>query len=428
MEKKNDNTLWIILAALLVCVGLIGCKALGRTALAAQAGDAVRLQKMAGELSLPSSLTQVRDHLPRALLDSPSALPPESSSESAPAPVLEAPSASGGTQQQAPASPESETSSAPESAAPSSASAAPESPSSASSAPSSASQTPSSAPEASSSAVETPASSSETGGASDNAAAADEQLSIMAYGKVMTGGALDLLSRIVDDEMGSPYHKESLKALTVAVYSVIKNYNARGQYPTFYPNDSADPVVVAAVREVLGQAVYYNGSYANTPFFAISCGVTTSSKNVWGYAYPYLISVDSSIDTTYSKYQVDKTVSSAQMAEKVRDALGVDLTAYSSDPSAWLEIQSRTDGLYVGALRVGDTVITGRRFREGVLGLRSAAFDIRYDAASDCFTVTTYGYGHGVGMSAIGAHLYASREGWDYLQILAHYYPGTTVK
>ena len=98
----------------------------------------------------------------------------------------------------------------------------------------------------------------------------------------------------------------------------------------------------------------------------------------------------------------------------------------NDDPATWLEITSRTDGKYVGTVRVGNTTTTGRKIRESILGLRSHAFDISYDADSRIFTVTTYGYGHGVGMSQTGSMLYA-RQGWTYVQILNHYYPGTTV-
>lgn len=249
----------------------------------------------------------------------------------------------------------------------------------------------------------------------------------MVNGSVMTGDALDILSRVVEDEMGSPYHEECLKAMTVAVYSVIKNYNARGQYPVFYPENTASAKVTNAVKSVIGQAAYYKGSYANTTFFAVSCGVTTTAKSVWGYGYDYLVSVDSSIDTTYAKYEVQTTRTAAQVASAVQSKLGVDLTA-TADKAQWIEVLTRTDGLYVGSVRVGDRTVTGRYFRENIMGLRSAAFDVEYSASADSFTFTTYGYGHGVGMSAIGAHLYASERGWDYIQILEHYYPGVTIK
>ncbi len=42
------------------------------------------------------------------------------------------------------------------------------------------------------------------------------------------------------------------------------------------------------------------------------------------------------------------------------------------------------------------------------------------------FTFTVYGYGHGVGMSQLGALAY-SRQGWGYKDILFHYYPGTVL-
>lgn len=41
------------------------------------------------------------------------------------------------------------------------------------------------------------------------------------------------------------------------------------------------------------------------------------------------------------------------------------------------------------------------------------------------FCFKTYGYGHGVGMSQNGANYYATYAGYDYKQILEHYYPGT---
>jgi stage II sporulation protein D len=42
------------------------------------------------------------------------------------------------------------------------------------------------------------------------------------------------------------------------------------------------------------------------------------------------------------------------------------------------------------------------------------------------FVLTGHGWGHGVGMSQYGAYGYA-QHGWTYQQILAHYYPGTTL-
>lgn len=45
--------------------------------------------------------------------------------------------------------------------------------------------------------------------------------------------------------------------------------------------------------------------------------------------------------------------------------------------------------------------------------------------ASGEFAFTTYGWGHGVGMSQNGANAYATYSGWSYQDILFHYYQGT---
>jgi len=43
------------------------------------------------------------------------------------------------------------------------------------------------------------------------------------------------------------------------------------------------------------------------------------------------------------------------------------------------------------------------------------------------FVITTYGWGHDIGMSQNGANLYAKNDGVDYEWILDHYFPGTTL-
>ena len=42
-------------------------------------------------------------------------------------------------------------------------------------------------------------------------------------------------------------------------------------------------------------------------------------------------------------------------------------------------------------------------------------------------TLSGHGYGHGIGMSQVGAYGYAVHFGWTAQQILAHYYGGTTL-
>ena len=53
--------------------------------------------------------------------------------------------------------------------------------------------------------------------------------------------------------------------------------------------------------------------------------------------------------------------------------------------------------------------------------LRSTAFRMGYSPSKKEFRFTTYGYGHGVGMSQVGANQMA-KHGYTYDEILHHYY------
>ena len=60
-----------------------------------------------------------------------------------------------------------------------------------------------------------------------------------------------------------------------------------------------------------------------------------------------------------------------------------------------------------------------------LLGIKSNYFDIYIE--NDSVVVETKGFGHGVGMSQYGAEGMAN-NGYNYKEILEHYYQGTTIK
>lgn len=79
------------------------------------------------------------------------------------------------------------------------------------------------------------------------------------------------------------------------------------------------------------------------------------------------------------------------------------------------------------------TVTVGQALGElassGVTGASGpdAAVSMASNVAPGDFAFTTYGYGHGCGLSQNGANFYATYGGYDYQSILFHYYPGTTL-
>lgn len=269
--------------------------------------------------------------------------------------------------------------------------------------------------------------------------AAGEILTVKANGSTVSGTALEIVGRMTQNEVGHTFAPEAIKAQAVAAYTYVKFCNEYGTYPSVGLASSVTDSVNVLVQSVLGKAVYYNGALIQAVYSASSAGYTASSKNVWGTDYPYLQSRFCDLDKQYDpNYGRKVEYTSEEIKSKVLDKTGIELTG---DPSGWLAVETNVDGFYVGQMNVGgyhsytdssgDSVkITGRVFREKIMSfeLRSSAFDVEYDAGTDKFIFTTYGYGHGVGMSQNGANALATHLGYDYKQILTYYYQGTEVK
>lgn len=272
-----------------------------------------------------------------------------------------------------------------------------------------------------------------------NAEAAEETLYVTSRGMTVSGPAVDIVSRVTQNEMGYTFAPEAIKAQAVAAYTYIKYCNEYGTYPNVLLSETVNDSVRVLTESVIGQAIYYDGDYIQAVYSASSAGYTASSENVWGNAYPYLTSVFCELDAKYDpNYGRTVTYSSEEIKNRVQNVTGISL---SGDPSSWISIDGYSDEKYVEQMNIGGyhsytgssgkTVkLSGRAFRENIMDyeLRSAAFDVSYDSASDTFTFTTYGYGHGVGMSQNGANNLASQWGYDYKQILEFYYTGAVVK
>ena len=175
----------------------------------------------------------------------------------------------------------------------------------------------------------------------------------------------------------------------------------------------------AFADSVLNDVLCYDGAPAGTSYFAISNGRTEASENVWGSALPYLVPADSSTDLTADNYEVTVSLSAAQVQQLLSSRLGI--AADLSAPENWFGAPALTASGYVAQLPVCGQNISGPALRSA-LNLRSACFTIQY--SDDGFSITTRGYGHGVGMSQWGAKALAE-QGWAYTDILAHYFPGT---
>ena len=231
----------------------------------------------------------------------------------------------------------------------------------------------------------------------------------------------------VSGEMPASFEIEALKAQAVASRSyVLKkiNDNKNNSYDvddelkdkwkdnyTTYINK-----VREAVNETSMEYLEYNGSIANTMFFSTSNGYTEDSVVVFSEDIPYLKSVDSEWDSDVnSNFLYSESFSLKDFYEE----LGLD---YSKNLN--VDILERSSSNRIVKLKINGVEFSGRDVYNK-LKIRSTDFTVVQDGDNVIFK--TKGYGHGVGMSQYGA-LGMAREGYNYKEILSHYYNGTNLK
>ena len=229
----------------------------------------------------------------------------------------------------------------------------------------------------------------------------------------------DAVCQIVAYEAGQGQPDEHVKAQAVASYTYLMNNG--GKISAGTSTKKLDSQIEKCVAEVIGYAVLDDRSddFILATYFSESCGETADAEWVWGYPNRNLLSVSSSVDGKTSKTY---KISSSSFKDKVESKTNITI---SGDPEDWIEIYSYWDDTdYVNQVKICGTKYSARKLRETVLGgsnLRSTAFDVEYDSAKDQFVFTMRGYGHGVGMSAIGSIAYA-KKGYEWDEILLKYY------
>lgn len=193
-----------------------------------------------------------------------------------------------------------------------------------------------------------------------------------------------------------------------------------------------------AVKQTEGLVLVYQGKPITASFFSSSGGYTENSEEYWSVKIPYLRSVPSPWEATINPsnrqtvdiplvrvlrklgQQASKTSESALASgSSSHKPAGTAQTRRGDKP---IQVLSLTTGRKVKEIRIGGQTYTGREVREK-LGLRSAQFTMALDGED--VKITTYGYGHGIGMSQWGANGMA-KEGFTATQILKHYYTGVS--
>lgn len=242
----------------------------------------------------------------------------------------------------------------------------------------------------------------------------------------------DYVIGVVAAEMPASFHIEALKAQSV----IARTYalNKLSKEVTLTDNNSTQNYIDIdqmrnkwgadfdkyynkikdAVLSTEGTTLKYNDEYIDAVYFSTSNGYTEDSINVWGNDIPYLKSVESYWDRDASSFFRTQTMDLNTFNSK----LGTNIS--NGDEISIIE---RNGSSRVSKISVGGKIFSGVQFRN-ILGLRSADFDIGLN--DNLLTITTRGYGHGVGMSQYGANGMA-QNGYNYKQILSHYYSNVSI-
>lgn len=249
-------------------------------------------------------------------------------------------------------------------------------------------------------------------------------------GEIIQQELEEYVCNVVAAEMPAHFASEALKAQAVAARSYCVHYlsgkpyipagtiaqdwiSSEEQKERWGSNyDIYREKIALAVNETKGEVLYWQNAVITAAYHA-SCGgrKTASAKEVWGGEVAYLQSVD-------CPHGADKHsgVEHIFTKEEIARAIGVDGVK---------DVQIKS---YTNSGRVDGVLIDGIEYDIGKirtsLSLPSGIFTV--NIKEEKVIITSYGSGHGVGMCQYGAEYYA-KEGWDYQQILQHFYPETTL-
>ena len=241
---------------------------------------------------------------------------------------------------------------------------------------------------------------------------------------------------------------EALKALAICVrtYAAQKMKDGKVYFDLYADTrdqvyggvDAESPLSNKAVEETKNLILKYNGTQS-TIFYHSTCGgQTEASQNVFTKEnVPYLAGVKDGSDPyckisprfewteTYSKELLISRLKSYSLLDNQNYRLA-DISIrnrFSSGRVNEMEIKVVSDGGEKKSIIIkGNEIRSIIRTADSKMILWSTLFDL--SLRSNSVVLNGKGFGHGVGLCQWGA-IALSRKGWNYEDILNHYYPGT---
>lgn len=250
-------------------------------------------------------------------------------------------------------------------------------------------------------------------------------LTVIMNGVEITDTPYNIVCKMVAYETSGSFTKEALKAQAVASITLLRyGFDDTGS-PSVFGQTPTDEVK-AAVSEVMGQCLYYDGRAAYTPSFQISALKTNAYDEVYSEnagAFPYLTSVASAYDSYVTGFEKTTNLTRDIVKTRIESYYNIVL---SENTANWIVVTEKTGAGYAKTISIdGQINVNACDFAMNCLNIRSAYFTLTWSDNAAKFV--TRGYGSGVGLSTYGANEYVKQNGWSYTQILEHYFPGTTL-
>ena len=234
------------------------------------------------------------------------------------------------------------------------------------------------------------------------------------------------LYSVLGSEMSSTWPQEALKAQAVAArtYAIYMQKSAKKgiydlddtQASQVYSGVASESSSTrAAVNATAGQVLTYKNQVILAVFHACSGGHTENVEDVWSQRLPYLRGVRD-FDQNIRGCQWEKMLSGEEINQQITGVGNITSLIPSFTPFGSIKrIKFLGDR--------GTLELKGDRVRQ-TFKLRSTRFTIIPEPTG--LRLNGRGWGHGLGMSQWGAYNLA-KHGANYLQILGHYYRGTSL-
>jgi len=244
----------------------------------------------------------------------------------------------------------------------------------------------------------------------------------------------EYIEGVVLSELGDEKELETLKAQAVISRSYATFHKSQNLHKYFdisssvrhqlYEGENTSPLISYAVKVTEGEILTFDDLPVNAVFHATCEGKTELPEEIWDGSYPYLKSVDcNSKNAPYEKWEKRFSMNKLNEGLGIMGLRNISISSYTATG----RVKMLKAGIESGETEQEIIEIRATDLRKllGYKNLPSTDFSLKRDG--DMFTFSGKGYGHAVGFSQWGG-LAMAREGKNYTEILAHFYPSTRLR